>query len=265
MNITSLILRILAVVGAIAAAVLFFMIEGQKEEIENELTQTRTTLEQTRGNLSEMTEDRDAERTRADNLQNELDQANRRISQLEIRLRETQEELRTSENNLREARREIASLESERDRVQTQLSEAQREIEDIQNTHARRITELQNRVSQLQDDLEAAEEGGVGIPDDLFADGDLFGGEDVAPPEPAPVGPIRGMIGSVGPESSFVILDLGSADGIRDNARLMILRGDEAIGQAVVSRVQDNAAVAQVQPGTLRQSIRTGDSFRTLN
>ena len=262
MNVTSLILRSLAVLGAIAAVVLFFQVQGQKEELETDLVNTRTELRSTQADLTQTRSDLADETARANRLQSDLNEAEARATSLRARLDQTQETLRETQANLRTANQEIASLTDERDTLNRSLAENRRELDRVRDEANTTIANLRSRINSLEDqldDMQVAEDDGMmngfGLPTD----------EPERPEVVIAEGPLRGTILSVGPENSFVILNLGASQGLTTNARVLITRNAQTVGEAVVSRVQDDLAVAQIQPRSVVGALQVGDDFRSTN
>ncbi|MCC5788438.1 MAG: hypothetical protein JJT75_02305 [Opitutales bacterium] len=267
MNITSLILRVLAVAGAIAAVVLFMQIKDFHEEIEGEIATTRGQIQESEENLRVMTDDRDTERARADGLQSSLEDARAEIDVLERNLAQTERDLQEARGDLRDARREVSQLEDERDELNQRNAELDRRIARMEDEQERTLAGLRQQVRALEEDLEEAEAARdeqevAGMDwDDMDADT-----EESDEPDPVTTeGPIRGLVSAVGSESSFVILDKGSQAGVRENIQYAVFRGDRAIARVQVSEIRDNLAIAQVLPGTLSRSIQQGDAFRSLD
>ena len=261
MNITSIILRVLAVAGAIAAVVLFMQINEFHEEMETEISQTQEQIQASEANLAEMTEDRDSERARADGLENDLSDARDEISQLNRNLEQTQRELEDTERDLRGARQEISRLEDERDELNQRNSELDRQIARMEDDHERDMARLRQQVVSLEDELQEAQEATEVAELDWDDDFEEFEEEE----DFEPVESVRGTIAAVGSESSFVILDKGSEEGLYESLQLAIFRDNRAIARIEVSEIRDDLAIAQVMPGTLERSIRMGDSYRTLD
>lgn len=264
MNIISLILRVLAVAGAIAAVVLFFQIKDFHEEMENEITSTRGQIQVSEANLREMTDDRDSERARADGLQSDLEDARAEIDVLERNLAQTERDLQEARGELRDARRQISSLENERDELNRRNQELDRRIVRLEDEHERTLASLRSQVASLEQELADVPET---IEDEGFAGGLDWGiDEDPVDETPAPVvGPVRGTVAAVGSESSFVVLDLGSDSGMRENLLLGVFRGDRVVARVRVSDAREDLSIAQVQPGTLDGRIRPGDTFRSID
>lgn len=265
MNITSLILRSLAVLGAIAAIVLFFQVQGQKEVLETDLTSTRTELRSTQADLTQTRGELADETARANRLRSDLNEAEARATSLRARLDTTQENLREAQSNLRTANQEIASLTDERDNLNRALAESRRSLERLQDDTNAQIANFRSRISSLENQLEDAQ---TSEPDEFMANGGFGTPERDTPETPTPVvaeGPIRGTILSVGPQNSFVVLNAGTMQGLIGNPRVMIIRDSQSIGEAVVSRIDDELAIAQIQPRSVRGTIQVGDSFRINN
>ncbi|MCH8474244.1 MAG: hypothetical protein LAT55_03345 [Opitutales bacterium] len=267
MNITSLILRVLAIAGAIAAVVLFMQIKDFHEEMEGEIATTRGQIQESEENLRVMTDDRDAERARADGLESDLEDARAEIDVLERNLAQTERDLQEARSDLRDARRNISQLEDERDELNQRNAELDRRIAQMEDEHERTLVSLRQQVASLEEELDEAEAAQVDDRDVAGMDWDDFNGvtDERDEPEPVVTGPISGLVSAVGSDSAFVVLNQGSEDGVRENINYAVFRGDRAIARVRVSEARENLAIAQVLPGTLDRSIRQGDTFRSID
>lgn len=65
---------------------------------------------------------------------------------------------------------------------------------------------------------------------------------------------------SVGPANAFVIINYGAAQGALPALKILIQRGTETVGVALISDVRDQYSIAQVDPQSLRGALHKGDS-----
>ena len=69
----------------------------------------------------------------------------------------------------------------------------------------------------------------------------------------------RATILTVGPESSFVVLNFGSARGAELGQKLTVSQGTSEVATVLISDVRTNFSVAQVLPETVRGVLQKGD------
>ncbi|MBC8041006.1 MAG: hypothetical protein H7Y06_10715, partial [Opitutaceae bacterium] len=59
---------------------------------------------------------------------------------------------------------------------------------------------------------------------------------------------------------AFVVLNVGSAQGVKAGQNFNITRGGATVASAQVSSVQENYAIAQVASASLRGGLNKGDT-----
>lgn len=73
-------------------------------------------------------------------------------------------------------------------------------------------------------------------------------------------GPRSPSVVNVGPQNAFVVLNIGSAHGVRLNQAVTISRGSETLARVSISEVREHFSIAQVQPDSLRGTLQKGDT-----
>lgn len=183
----------------------------------------------------------DLENTRLDleQTQEELRQAEDR-AQRNLERAQAAEQL--AEENAAEAARanqQLRTVEGERDSLLSRVDDMEIQIAQMQDEKL----ELEERIIDQQaliEEYEAeifAEAGEVGTPEGL-----------------------RGEIIQVNTDWNFVILNVGSAQGLTTNTEMLVHRGDEMIGRVRVSDVREATAVAEIMPDWSRRSLQRGDN-----
>ena len=79
---------------------------------------------------------------------------------------------------------------------------------------------------------------------------------NVAPPR-------DGKVQQVDSENRYVVLTLGSDDGVRREHKLDVVRGEKYLGRVQITRTYSDRAVARVLDGYRKGEIRVGDGVRT--
>lgn len=258
MNIASMLLRILAILGAVAAAVMFFILGNQKEELQGRLDEAETSLQQTQGQLSTVRNEREELQEQVETLSDQIEESQARNNALETQLTRVRQELAQASQIISTREEEAEDLRSEASRIRRELLEERNRIAELQQSLdedgsdelRQRARELERQLLETERRLESIEEA-----------------------DPAEVAQqerkeerrqtIRGQVTEVGPQSAFVLLDIGAAEGVRENSPVMIRRGARFIGRAHVTEVHDDVSVARVAPGA--DSPRAGDVAVTLN
>jgi len=66
---------------------------------------------------------------------------------------------------------------------------------------------------------------------------------------------------ALGPEDSFVIINYGTRDRAANGQRVIIRRGTDLIGTALISNALVDVSIAQVDPHSLREALHADDSI----
>lgn len=257
MNIASMSLRILAILGALAAAYMFWDIGNTKDELESQLRSSQNSLSQTQGQLTAVTGEKDELTKNVETLTGNLTESQARANRLDTQLVQVRRELEQAVQAASAREREAETLRADATQIRRQLLEERSRVSQLQETlEAEDVAALQASIRNLERqlleterDLQTAATDAEGSPSDA--------------PEAPPVPIIRGEVSEVAPESPFVLLNIGSAAGVRSDSSVMIRRGSRYIGRAVVSELNDNSSVAELQPGASKP--RAGDFAVTLN
>jgi chromosome segregation ATPase len=245
MKALTLVLCILALLGSGASGFFWWQIGNTKKELQQQLS---------------------SEQSRAASLQTNLNETNTQLEQKVAQLTQTDTELGDTKSKLTaaEARnvqisREIATLktayaakdESEkklnadvdalrRELVQTRLAAQVGNPEEIER-YKQTIASLESRLGEIQ-----------GIP-------------PAAAGASASAGPVRSertaaaRVAVVGTKNAFVILELGSADGIVAGNKFNLTRAGELLAESVISEVKDTYAIAQIAPSSIKGALKEGD------
>ena len=91
---------------------------------------------------------------------------------------------------------------------------------------------------------------------DLQAENDFLTGRE--PEVKLPLG-LKGKVLVADPRYEFVVLDIGSQQGVLENGRLLINRNGKLIAKVQVKSVQQDRSIANVMPGWKLGEIMEGD------
>lgn len=250
MKALTLVLCILALLGSAASGFFWWQIGETKTKLqqdlsaeqarasglENDLTQTKTNLEQTNAKLAETDAalgdtKRSLTAAEARNVQTtrELDAAKRTIASKE-------EAERKLNSDLDQLRREL---------VQTRLAAQVGSPEELERAR-QTIASLESRIAELQ----GKAPGSAATAD----------GSSSTPSKPAlSERTAAAKVAQVGSKNAFVVLDLGVADGISVGNKFVIKRGEDVIAESVISEVKDTFAIAQIAPASIKTTLKAGD------
>lgn len=279
MNSLSLILRILAVVAAVAAGAIFFVSKGKLAEKEAALQSAQKATQAT---------------------QAELATANEKIQGLESRLNNEREALADSKRKLESVRSEMYTARQEVSRTQQQLAKSKKTISDLESTAQRlradlvqteqslvaankegeisqfneRIAELEESNADLKESLEDAKVrsvssrsiGSTGSPaTGPAALSSVFttGTSQALPTASASIGP-ETTIHSVSAENGLVVLTNTPELGLSPGLEVRLIRDLKAIGQIKFIQITDQIAVANILPGSKSREMVAGGTVNLM-
>ena len=58
---------------------------------------------------------------------------------------------------------------------------------------------------------------------------------------------------------NFVVIDIGSNDGVQSTAEMIVHRGEDMIGKIKISAVRDDVSIAEVLPDYQKATVKEGD------
>jgi Chromosome segregation ATPases len=250
MKALTLVLCILALLGSAASGFFWWQIGEtktllQKElsaeqtraaGLENDLSQTKASLEQTNAKLAET----DAA----------LGDTKRSLTAAEARNVQTTRELEAAKRTIaakEEAERKLnADLDQlRRELVQTRLAAQVGSPEELEKAR-QTIASLESRIAELQGNAAGAST--------TAADG------SAAPAKPAlSERTAAAKVAQVGSKNAFVVLELGTEDGISVGNKFAIKRAGDVIAESVISEVKETFAIAQVVPSSIKTTLKAGD------
>ncbi len=231
-------------------------------------------------------------RKKTDALQGDLKSTKEDLAQTKATLKKTQQELKETQDNLAQA---LATIEERNKEIAKQKSE----IGDLTDKLAKTTTELETKTAELakvNDDLSKMKEKlGTINPEEMVAKLNLLnsdlekarteiaeGKQVIATLEQQKKdtedrltstqrvvdeykqGFVRngltGKIAAYDPGWNFVVLNIGDKQGIKVNAQMIVLRGNEQVAKVKVSKVEPTQSIADVVKGTMVRPLQAGDT-----
>lgn len=258
MNIASMLLRILAILGAIAAVVVYFLIGDTKQRLEADLEETQTRLRQTEANLTSAETEREEVREQLAATESDLEEAEARAASLENQLTRVRQQLEQASEVISAREEESQNLQTEAARIRRELLDERNRVAQLQESiDEQDASAMQSNVQQLEQQLLETERR-LQEMQQQSAEQQASAPQGQERPES-----LRGEVTDVGDRSAFVVIDLGAEDGVERDTSILIRRGGRFIGRATVSEVHDDVSVARVLPGS--SNVRRGDIAITLD
>lgn len=257
MNILSMILRILAILGAIAAVALFFIIGDQLKDTRTDLEQSETRLNSTQDDLRTVRGERDELEEEVNELDTNLENAENEISSLRNELSEVRRELEQASQVISRREEEAEELRSEATRIRRDLLEEQRRIASLeQEMDEEDAAAMRRHIRELEQQLEETERRMREVSED-----DEQRPTEQTTTESAPI--FRTEVLEVSSDRAFVLIGAGASDGVSSGQRVLIRRGGRVLGEARISEVEDDVSVAYLRDGSGR--IQPGDLVMSIS
>lgn len=181
------------------------------------------------------------------------------LANTRLDLEQTREELRVTQNRLEAAEQRIVRLEDDLSERTAELARANQQISQLERDKAglqRRVDDFELQVAQLEEEkLEMAET--IADQQSLIEEyeAELFAEDGIIGTPPG----LAGQILIVNPEWNFVVLSVGSDDGLSLNTEMLVHRDDNLVGRVRVSTVKKQLAVAEIMEDWKQTPLREGD------
>ena len=250
MKALTLSLCILALLGSAASGYFWWQVGNQKAELKSQLDAEQTRATGLQLNLTKTTEDLETHKTRLAATDAELGDTKSKLTAAEARNVQSSREITSLKSSLGTKEETEKKLTNEldnlrRELVQTRIAAQVGSPEEVER-YKQTIASLESRLAAIQ--------GGGAVPE-----------AGVSAPGMNPAAPslsertAAARVASVGTKNAFVVLDLGTADGIAAGNKFIIARVGELIAEAVISEVKETYAIAQVIPSSIKSPIKAGD------
>lgn len=239
----TLILCLIALVGAIISGGLFFLIGNSKQALHTRWQNAEAELEAVRMRTDSILAEKATLENRVRVLDTDLASRKREVTALQLEFETLRQTL-----ELAEEARNLAI--ADRDKAQAEVVDARSELTSMEEQLRRSASPAEiARFRQVIADLEsriAAQERRLA--QKSGAPALLSGRENHA------------QVIKVGPRNAFVVINFGNSHGAAPNQRLLIKRGSTALATVEISLSREHYSIAQVLPETLSGSIRKGDA-----
>ncbi|MDF3058118.1 MAG: hypothetical protein K0R17_2333 [Rariglobus sp.] len=252
----TLVLCVIAILGSAASTYFYLEIGNTKETLEARVASTETRANELQAKLTEAGAQGEALQKRLAALDSDLGEAKLKATATDTRNTQLSRDVSTLRNQLtakddaeQALNREISQL--KRELAQAKLAASAATPEEIEG-YKTTIATLQARVTELE-----AGRGSTTVA--TMANTTAGGTTESSTTTVAPSG-LKGEVMSIGAQNAFVVLNIGSAQGVKAGQNFTITRGANTLATAQVSSVQEKYSIAQVAADSLRGSLNKGDS-----
>ena len=239
----TLILCGIALVGAIASGVLFFIIGNSKQELHQKWQQTESKLGATQAELADTQREATALQDRNRVLDTDLAAAKRDLTEIRFSVEQLQQAYDLAEESrlVAIAARETAidsltAAHTELDALRAQLATSIAPVE--AQRYRRTIADLESRIGELEQFIARKN-----------ADPSLVAGRAQ-----------HAQVVRAGPQNAFVVINFGANHGAVANQRMTVSRGTERLATVEISQVAEHYSIAQVLAESLSGNLRKGDA-----
>ncbi len=264
MNAASQLLRLLAVLGAIAAGVLFYMTNGKIAGLTSDLAAARQTADSNQQKLAKATADLNDTKTSAqsavDKMSADLKADKQNIDTLSSTSEEAQKAVSANEDQIKALKRQVADAEGKTADVQ--------KIADNVPALNQQIADLQNQVATLNTQIKELQIAGpkIIVPGDVAKPGTVISDSTPA----AAVVPTNlsarepASILSVDTKQWLIALDVGSDKGVKADSELYLKVGDQNLAIVKVLNTTPSTTTAaivstqDIQPGNFSKIALKG-------
>ena len=278
MNSLSMILRILAVVAAIAAAGLFFVSKGklaemqavaQKAEkatvaVKAELTAANEQISALEGSLKSERDALASEKRKLESMRSEMYTARQEVSRTQQQLSETKKSIANLESNAKRLREDLL-------RSEQSLASASKEGEIAQLNE--RIAELEESNADLKESLEEAKVTSstsrspeVSASSKMASVNTFSSGITATKTQALPEASIgaKTTIESLSAKNGLIALANSPELGLSPGTTVTIIKKLRALGKIQVSQVSDDLVLANLLPGAKTRELAAGTTVRLL-
>ena len=272
----SLILRIVAIVAAIAATSLYFISKGKLADKQAELTKTEGVLASTQIELSETNDELKKTQNQLKRESESLAKAKKTLDEVRSELFATEQDGKRNERLLGEARTQIGEMETTMRKLRSDLVSTQAELAsaskeaEINQLNAR-IAELEELNEELTLDLESktAIADAVTAKQNPTSSGGLssFNTSITSLTSGEPIQRIRleTTVNSVSYNDGLIVLDSTPELGLTVGQTIILVQGLKSVGKIQIQAVEDNYAVANILPGASGVwKLDSGDKVQLL-
>lgn len=271
-----MILRIVAIVAAIAATSLYFISKGKLADKQAELTETQQVLATTQTNLSETRDTLKATETKLKRESATLVKTKSKLDEVNSELFASQQEATKKGRLLSEARTQIGELETNARKLQSELIDTQAELAaasreaEINQLNAR-IDELEKTNEELAFNLESKTAIADAVTAKKQATGELtLGGinTSISPltsGEAASRITIETTVNSISTESGLIVLNTSPELRLAPGQTITLVQNMKSVGKVKIQSTTDSYAVANILPGSTGTSkLDSGSTVQLL-
>ncbi len=159
--------------------------------------------------------------------------------------------------DLDKERNESESFRNQAEQARSQLASKDAEISRLQEKDTRlniQIQDLNNEMAQTEDELRDAQDKIITLEETVKLMEVELGGAGGIVREG-----LTGRVLHVNRDWNFVVIDLGTKNGLAPKTEMLIHRGENLVGKVIVSNLSQDMAIAELQNDWSQTSVMEGD------
>ena len=197
-------------------------------------------------------------RVLAENRYGELDNTYADLKRTSDELNVTKDELAQTKDQLERAQQQVVALNETVTQKNAEIARQGDQIGQLEQDKAGlqvQIDDLNTTVAKMEDEQQDLKDKITTLEQTVVELEGLTGQGNV---KALPKG-LHGTVVVVNKDWNFVILDLGSNDGLVPNAEMLIHRGDKLIGKVLISGVTRDLSIADINTDWVQGQVKEGD------
>ncbi len=245
MKMTNTLLYIIAVLGAVLSGIFYFLTEANKQDLQAQLDRMQSSLGSQRNEAQALQQRNEELQKTLETKTHELEEAISNNAILTARANQLKRETRRFSD-------ELDQRIDKEEKLQGQIVDLNRRVAELRATTVSvdEVAQYQEEIAKLEAEILELRDSRRSFP------GSAASAIDETKAAPAN---LKGKILTVGPQSSFVVVNVGYNEGIRLSHGLNIRRGGEQIARLQVTEVKENLSIAHILPESLTKDPIAGD------
>jgi hypothetical protein len=239
----------IALIGSAISATLYLQIGNSKQVLDLRLADATLRATKLEADLASSNQQNGSLKAQLGSISVERNVAKSKLADANARATQLDRELITAKSDLSAAREVVAVYELTARALADEVAALRQDLSDSRTSNAspEAVAAYKGTIAELERQLATARNGAA-APAAAGASTAVFTSRAG-----------RATILTIGPASSFVVLNFGSARGAQLGQKLAVSQGIDEVATLLISDVRTNFSVAQVLPDSLRGVLQKGD------